>query len=70
MFSSWNLFNFLLVFFLSYQVWKVSAFDQVIIERFYSIRVFSPYPFLYLHQKLEMDRFRNEIGRITQKFQS
>lgn len=31
MFSWWNLFNFLLVFFLSYQVWKVAAFDQVII---------------------------------------
>ncbi|XP_055319511.1 uncharacterized protein LOC129577074 [Sitodiplosis mosellana] len=28
MFSWWNLFNFLLVFFLSYQVWKVAAFDQ------------------------------------------
>ncbi|XP_031622524.1 uncharacterized protein LOC116340264 [Contarinia nasturtii] len=28
MFSVWNLFNFLLILFLSYQVWKVAAFDQ------------------------------------------
>lgn len=35
MLSTWHFFNVLLVFFLSYQLWKVDAFDQVIIFLYY-----------------------------------